>query len=77
MRKLLSVLLVMAMCVSLFGCGADKTTETTAPATTAAPVETTAAVETAEATEPAEDIVILYTHGSRPLFAECVRRWWL
>ena len=62
MRKLLSVLLVMAMCVSLFGCGADKTTETTAPATTAAPVETTAAVETAEATEPAEDIVILYTN---------------
>jgi len=63
MRKLLTVLLALAMCVSLFGCGASKPAETTAPATTAAPVETTAAaIETTEATEPAEDVVILYTN---------------
>ena len=66
MRKLLAVLLALAMCVSLFGCGASKTPETTAPVTTAAPVETTEAavetVETTEATEPTEDIVILYTN---------------
>ena len=61
MRKLLSVLLALAMCVSLFGCGKSEPAETTAPATTAAPVET-AAVETTEAAEPAEDIVILYTN---------------
>ena len=58
MRKLLSVLLVLAMCVSLFGCGASQPAETTAPAETEAPVvETTAA-----AAEPAEDVVILYTN---------------
>ena len=62
MRKLLSVLLALAMCVSLFGCAASKPAETTAPATTAAPVETVAASETAEVLEPAEDIVILYTN---------------
>ena len=58
MRKLLAVLLALAMCVSLFGCGASKPAETTAPAETEAPVvETTAA-----AAEPAEDVVILYTN---------------
>ena len=63
MRKLLSVILALAMCVSLFGCGKSEPAETTAPATTAAPVvETTAAVETTQATEPAEDVVILYTN---------------
>ena len=63
MRKLLSVLLALAMCVSLVGCGAAEPAETTAPAATEAPVETTAAaVETTAATEPAEDIVILYTN---------------
>ena len=63
MRKLLSVLLALAMCVSLFGCGAAEPAETTAPAATEAPVETTAAaVETTAATEPTEDIVILYTN---------------
>ncbi len=60
MRKLLAVLLVLAMCVSLFGCGASKPAETTAPA----PTETEApVVETTEAaTEPTEDVVILYTN---------------
>ena len=63
MRKLLSVLLALAMCVSLFGCGAAEPAETTAPAATEAPVETAAAaVETTAAAEPAEDIVILYTN---------------
>ena len=58
MRKLLAVLLALAMCVSLFGCGASKPAETTVPAETEAPVvETTAA-----AAEPAEDVVILYTN---------------
>ena len=58
MRKLLAVLLALAMCVSLFGCGASKPAETTAPAETEAPVvETTAA-----AAEAAEDVVILYTN---------------
>lgn len=50
MRKWLSLLLVLAMCVSLFGCSTAQTAETTAPATVA---ETTAATE---------DIVILYTN---------------
>ena len=64
MRKLLSVILALAMCLSLFGCGASKPVETTAPAATEAPVETTAlvVVETTEPTEPAEDVVILYTN---------------
>ena len=61
MRKLLSVILALAMCVSLFGCGKSEPAETTAPATTAAP-ETTVAVETTQATEPTEDVVILYTN---------------
>ena len=66
MRKLLSVILALAMCASLVGCGASKPEETiaAAPETTAAPVETTTApvVETTEAAEPAEDVVILYTN---------------
>ena len=52
MRKLLAILLALAMCVSLFGCGAAQT-----PGTTPA---------TAHATQPAavnyEDVVILYTN---------------
>ena len=51
MRKLLSLLLVLAMCVSLFGCGTAKPAETTATEAVVA--------ETAAATE---DIVILYTN---------------
>ena len=59
MRKYLSLLLVLALCLSLIGCGAsEKPAETTAaPAETEAPV-----VETTAAAEPAEDIVILYTN---------------
>ena len=57
MRKLLAVILALAMCVALFGCGKTEPAETTAPATTAAPV-----VETTVATEPKEDVVILYTN---------------
>ena len=57
MRKLFAILLALAMCVSLFGCGKSEPAETTVPATTAAPV-----VETTEAVEPVEDIVILYTN---------------
>ena len=61
MRKLLAILLALAMCVSLFGCGASKTAETTAPAETTVPA--TEAVETTAASaEPAEDFVILYTN---------------
>ena len=64
MRKLLSLLLALAMCVSLFGCGASKPAETTAPAETTVPAETEAAVveTTAAPAEPAEDVVILYTN---------------
>ena len=58
MRKFLSVMLALAMCVSLFGCGNSEPAETAAPATTAAPV----AVETTQASEPVEDVVILYTN---------------
>ena len=58
MRKLLSVILALVMCVSLFGCGKSEPAETTAPATTAAPT----VVETTQATEPIEDVVILYTN---------------
>ena len=53
MRKLLALLLVLAMCISLFGCGAAKPEETTTPATEATMAQTTAATE---------DIVILYTN---------------
>ena len=53
MRKLFAILLALAMCLSLIGCGASAPAETTAPAATEAPaVETTAA----------EDVVILYTN---------------
>ena len=65
MRKILSLLLALVLCVSLFGCAANQEpehvhapTEETAPATEATE-------ETAPATEPelpAEDIVILYTN---------------
>ena len=58
MRKLFALLLVLAMCASLVGCGASKPVETTAPVQTEAPVvETTVAP-----TEPKEDVVILYTN---------------
>ena len=58
MRKLLSMILALAMCIALVGCGDG----TAAPETTAAPTEapTTAAPTTAEAAT--EDIVILYTN---------------
>ncbi len=56
MRKFTALLLAMALCFGLFGCGASQPAETTAPATTAAPVETTAAAT------PKEDVVILYTN---------------
>ena len=58
MRKYLSLLLVLALCLSLIGCGSSAPAETTAAPTVApteAPVETTAAA-------PAEDVVILYTN---------------
>ena len=52
MRKIISFVLVLAMCLCLFGCGASQT-----PGTTPA---------TVEATQPAavsyEDVVILYTN---------------
>lgn len=57
MRKFVSLLLVLAMCFTLFGCNASEPAETTAAATTEA-----AAVETTAAAQPAEDIVILYTN---------------
>ena len=53
MRKLLALLLVLAMCISLFGCSSAKPAETTAIATEATVAETAAATE---------DIVILYTN---------------
>ena len=53
MRKLISVILAMLMCLALFGCG------TAAPAETAAPTQS-AAVQDSSA--PGEDIVILYTN---------------
>ena len=55
MRKLLSLILVLAMCVSLFGCGKSEPAESVA--TTAPAVETTVAP-----TEAKEDVVILYTN---------------
>ena len=53
MHKLTALLLVLAMCVSLLGCGSGKNAEATAPATAETAAETTAATE---------DIVILYTN---------------
>ena len=57
MRKFLSVMLVLALCLALVGCGVDKAPETTAAATEPA---TTAAVETTAAAK--EDVVVLYTN---------------
>ena len=53
MRKFISILLAMVLCLSLFGCSAQKNEPAPAPAETEAPVVTEA---------PAEDIVILYTN---------------
>ena len=57
MRKLFAWMLTLAMCISLFGCGASKPEETTVPAVTEVPV-----VETTATPEHAEDVVILYTN---------------
>ncbi len=58
MRKLLSLILALAMCLSLAACGGSaKAPETTA----AAPAETAAPTTEAAAT-PKEDVVILYTN---------------
>lgn len=57
MRKFLSVMLVLALCLALVGCGADKAPETTAAPTVPA---TTAAVETTASAK--EDVVVLYTN---------------
>ncbi len=53
MRKLLSIILALAMCVSLMGCGAAQQAATTVPA------ETPDGIEVAVAKE---DVVILYTN---------------
>lgn len=53
MRKILSIILAMLMCLSLFGCTSGAPAETAAPSQSAPPVET----ET-----PGEDVVILYTN---------------
>ena len=53
MRKMLSVILAMLMCLSLFGCASGAPAKTAAPSQSATPVETVA---------PGEDIVILYTN---------------
>ncbi len=58
MRKFTALLLVMALCVGLMGCGASAPAETTAPAT--APAATAAAETTAA--QVTEDVVILYTN---------------
>ncbi len=58
MRKLLSVLLVLALALSLFGCGGTNAPATEAPTTEAPATEAPAT----EAAQPAEDIVILYTN---------------
>ncbi len=57
MRKFLSVMLVLALCLALVGCGADKAPETTAAPTVPA---TTEAVETTASAK--EDVVVLYTN---------------
>lgn len=59
MRKFLSVMLVLAMCLALVGCGADKAPETTAAPTV--PVTTAAVEPTASAKE---DVVVLYTNDA-------------
>ena len=57
MRKLFAWMLTLAMCISLFSCGASKPEETTVPVATEVPV-----VETTAVPEHAEDVVILYTN---------------
>ena len=57
MRKFLSVMLVLALCLALVGCGADKAPEATAAPTVPA---TTEAVETTASAK--EDVVVLYTN---------------
>ncbi len=61
MRKILALVLAMALCLGLFGCGAKEPVETTpattVPATTAAPV-----VETTAAPAVYGDVAILYTN---------------
>ena len=52
MKKIVSLLLVLAMMMAFAACGAQKAPETTAPATEPAPVETTEPA--AETTAPAE-----------------------
>ena len=59
MKKLLSLLLVLALCVGLIGCGAT-TTEPAVPAEPAAPAEPVAPAEPAAPAK--EDVVILYTN---------------
>ena len=54
MKKIVSLLLVLAMMLALAACGTPAP-ETTAPAETTTPVETTAPVET---TEPAAELVV-------------------
>lgn len=53
MRKILSIILAMLMCLSLFGCASGAPAETTVPSQSVPQVET----ET-----PGEDVVILYTN---------------
>ncbi len=53
MRKLISIILALLLCLALFGCSTAAPVETAAPTQSAAPEETSA---------PAEDIVILYTN---------------
>ena len=53
MRKILSIILAMLMCLSLFGCASG------APAETAVPSQSVPQVETET---PGEDVVILYTN---------------
>ncbi len=53
MRKILSIILAMLMCLSLFGCASGAPAETAVPSQSVPPVET----ET-----PGEDVVILYTN---------------
>ena len=65
MRKILSLLLALVLCVSLFGCAANQEPEHVYAPTEETTPATEATEETTPATEPelpAEDIVILYTN---------------
>jgi len=65
MRKILSLLLALVLCVSLFGCAANQAPEHVYAPTEETTPATEATEETTPATEPelpAEDIVILYTN---------------